>query len=134
MVVVTATEALLWTDGRYFLQAEKELGREWRLMRAGLPSTPEVPAYLKDSLPAGSRVGIDPQLHSAASARTLRSTLAGGGHALVSLGDNLVDRVWGAARPAARWPCCGFSPGFFPRTSAPILRGAHSAAASSLPG
>jgi hypothetical protein len=62
MVVVTAKEALLWTDGRYFLQAEKELGREWRLMRAGLPSTPEVPAYLKESLPAGSRVGIDPQV------------------------------------------------------------------------
>jgi hypothetical protein len=62
MVVVTAKEALLWTDGRYFLQAEKELGREWRLMRAGLPSTPEVPAYLKDTLPAASRVGIDPQV------------------------------------------------------------------------
>ena len=62
MVVVTAKEALLWTDGRYFLQAEKELGREWRLMRAGLPGTPEVPAYLKESLPAGSRVGIDPQV------------------------------------------------------------------------
>lgn len=130
MVVVTTKEALLWTDGRYFLQAEKELGREWRLLRAGLPSTPEVPAYLKDALPAGSRVGIDPQargrarprmprnhdrdalscvacfptllhqLHSATSARTLRSTLAGGGHKLVPLPHNLVDSVWGAARPA----------------------------------
>jgi len=59
-VVVTATEALLWTDGRYFLQAQKELGREWRLMRAGMPSTPELPTYLKDSLAAGARVGIDP--------------------------------------------------------------------------
>jgi Xaa-Pro aminopeptidase len=40
------------------------------------------------------------QLHSAASARTLRTTLAGGGHKLVSLPDNLVDRVWADARPA----------------------------------
>jgi Xaa-Pro aminopeptidase len=68
MVVVTLTEALLWTDGRYFLQAEKELGREWRLMRAGLPGTPEVPVYLKESLPTGSRVGIDPQVRSSACA------------------------------------------------------------------
>jgi len=122
-VVVTATEALLWTDGRYFLQAQKELGREWRLMRAGTGSTPEMPTYLKDNLAAGARVGIDPlvrallgypshggsdlrscvraQLHSATSARALRSTLASGGKKLVSLTDNLVDRVWGAARPAA---------------------------------
>ena len=121
--MVTATEALLWTDGRYFLQAQKELGREWRLMRAGTGSTPEMPTYLKDNLAAGARVGIDPlvrallcttsraaesdlctllraQLHSATSARSLRSTLASGGQKLVSLTDNLVDRVWGAARPA----------------------------------
>jgi Xaa-Pro aminopeptidase len=60
--VITATEALLWTDGRYFLQAEKELGAEWRLMRAGLPGTPEYPTYLKETLPAGARVGVDPQV------------------------------------------------------------------------
>lgn len=35
--VVTATEALLWTDGRYFLQAEQQLGPEWTLMKEGLP-------------------------------------------------------------------------------------------------
>lgn len=102
-MVVTATEALLWTDGRYFLQAESELGPEWRLQRAGLPSTPEVPTYLKDALAYGARVGIDPQLHSAGWARTLRSTLASGGQKLVSLPENLVDRVWAAERPAA--PC-----------------------------
>ena len=60
--VVTSSEALLWTDGRYFLQAETELGSEWRLMRAGVPGTPEVAAYLKTTLPLGARVGIDPQV------------------------------------------------------------------------
>ena len=65
--MVTATEALLWTDGRYFLQAQKELGREWRLMRAGTGSTPEMPTYLKDNLAAGARVGIDPLVRGTAS-------------------------------------------------------------------
>jgi Xaa-Pro aminopeptidase len=39
---VTAEQALLWTDGRYFLQAETELGPEWTLMRGGTGSCPEV--------------------------------------------------------------------------------------------
>jgi Xaa-Pro aminopeptidase len=34
--VITAKEALLWTDGRYFAQAEKELDKtSWTLMRDG---------------------------------------------------------------------------------------------------
>lgn len=38
--LVTPDRALLWTDGRYFLQAEAELGAEWSLMRAGEPDVP----------------------------------------------------------------------------------------------
>jgi hypothetical protein len=41
-VVVTLDTAALWTDGRYFLQGEKELGPDWQLMRAGTPGCPEV--------------------------------------------------------------------------------------------
>ena len=38
--IVTETEAALWTDGRYFNQAEKQLDNaHWTLMRAGLPGT-----------------------------------------------------------------------------------------------
>lgn len=32
---MTANEALLWTDGRYFLQAEKQLDSNWTLMKSG---------------------------------------------------------------------------------------------------
>ena len=41
-VVVTPDKALLWTDGRYFLQASQELGKEWTLMKAGTPGCPDV--------------------------------------------------------------------------------------------
>ena len=37
-----AAQALLWTDGRYFLQAEQQLGPGWTLMRHGTPTCPEV--------------------------------------------------------------------------------------------
>lgn len=69
-------------------------------MRAGTPGTPEVQVYLKDTLPPKSKVGIDPQVHSAASARALKAALEEGGHALVSLRENPVDAVWGSGRPA----------------------------------
>lgn len=44
--LVTAQEAALWTDGRYYLQAEKQLDSNWTLMKAGLPGTPSKEDYL----------------------------------------------------------------------------------------
>ncbi|CAI7823893.1 unnamed protein product [Closterium sp. NIES-53] len=58
--VVTRERALLWTDGRYFLQAEQQLPPGWDLMRAGMPGVPSVADWLAEALPAGSRVGVDP--------------------------------------------------------------------------
>jgi Xaa-Pro aminopeptidase len=40
LAVITRDDARCWTDGRYFLQAGKELGPGWTLMKAGLPETP----------------------------------------------------------------------------------------------
>lgn len=40
--LVTTDKALLWTDGRYFLQASQELGPDWTLMKAGTEGVPEV--------------------------------------------------------------------------------------------
>jgi hypothetical protein len=39
---VTKDKAFLWTDGRYFLQAEKELSEEWTLMKAEEPGVPTI--------------------------------------------------------------------------------------------
>lgn len=47
--VITEKEALLWTDGRYFLQAEKELEPSlWTLMKDRLPTTVPIEIYLAD--------------------------------------------------------------------------------------
>lgn len=58
--VVTKDKAALWTDGRYFLQAEKQLSSCWNLMRAGNPGVPTPSEWLNDALAPGGRVGIDP--------------------------------------------------------------------------
>ncbi|KAI7835935.1 hypothetical protein COHA_010169 [Chlorella ohadii] len=100
--VVTTDAALLWTDGRYFLQAEQQLGPDWTLMRDSTPGVPQLVDWLAESLPAGARVGIDPWVHTVEAAEKLRRRLKTSGKSLVALeGGNLVDGVWGAARPAA---------------------------------
>ncbi len=59
-VAVTADEAALWTDGRYFLQASRELeGSGIELMRTGMPGVPSLAEYLEDKLPEGGTLGFD---------------------------------------------------------------------------
>ena len=99
--VVTETDALLWTDGRYYAQAAKELPSDWVLMKDRLPDTPSVGQWLASTLPREARVGIDPTTFPIASAKRLRDELAAKGIELIPLeGENLVDRVWGDEKPA----------------------------------
>ena len=94
-VLVTREEALLWTDGRYFLQAEKELSGEWTLMRMNQEAVPTLEDWLSANLPEGGLLGIDPYVHSIADAEKLQAAVGKvGGAALQSLPSNLVDSVW----------------------------------------
>eukprot|EP00929_Paragymnodinium_shiwhaense_P036672 TRINITY_DN19616_c0_g4_i1.p1 TRINITY_DN19616_c0_g4~~TRINITY_DN19616_c0_g4_i1.p1 ORF type:complete len:747 (-),score=158.92 TRINITY_DN19616_c0_g4_i1:159-2303(-) len=99
--LVTSGEALLWTDGRYFLQAEKQLPEGWSLMKTGVKGTPEIPEWLLGNLKAGQTVGMDAFVHPASFAIDLKSRLAKKGMSMKTLDDNLVDQVWATARPPA---------------------------------
>jgi len=62
---VTATEAGLFTDGRYFIQAEQELlGTGITLYRSGMENVPTPEEKLKDLLAAGGTLGFDGRLLS----------------------------------------------------------------------
>lgn len=57
--LVTMNEALLWADGRYFIQAEKQIdGSEFRLMKKDTPGFPDLIGWLAEYMPHGSRVGM----------------------------------------------------------------------------
>lgn len=59
-LVATLDGAFLWTDGRYFLQAERELsGSGITLMRDGERGVPTVLQFLEKEMPAKSRLGFD---------------------------------------------------------------------------
>ena len=57
--VVTMTESAVWADGRYFVQAEKEIaGTEIQLMRMGEPGVPTAEQYCGKVLPEGGKLGL----------------------------------------------------------------------------
>jgi len=99
--IVTENEAALWTDGRYFLQASKQLDADsWTLMKDGLPDTPTQADWLCKVLPSdGGRVGVDPYLLQVDVWKPLSKQLESSGHSLVATPQNLVDVAWGAERP-----------------------------------
>lgn len=94
-VLVARKQAWLWTDGRYFLQAEQQLqGSGIELMRQGLPGVPTIDELLASALNKGARVGVDPRVISPMLADRLRNALLSRGAELVLLEDNLVDAIW----------------------------------------
>lgn len=100
-VIVTTTAAALFTDGRYFLQAEQQLDTNWTLIKSGTPGAPSEVEWLLKNLPPKSVVGIDPFLTSIDTGRTLRTKLTAAGHKVALVESNLVDVVWGThGRPA----------------------------------
>lgn len=75
-VVVTRDKAGLWTDSRYFLQADKELkGTGIELFREGLPHTPSIEEWLITELGENSYVGIDGNVYAAREAINLTQKL-----------------------------------------------------------
>lgn len=92
--VVTATEAGLWTDSRYFIQAEEQLrGSGCKLYRLKIEGTPTIGEYLRDSLGEGSTVGFDGRLFAEAEIEDLKSVL-GTKHISIMSTPDPMDDIW----------------------------------------
>ena len=75
-VVVTKDNAGLWTDSRYFIQAEEQLkGTGIQLFKDRLPETPSISEWLGSVLNKGEKVGIDGWVNSMQEAASLRKEL-----------------------------------------------------------
>lgn len=93
-VVVTLQKAGLWTDSRYFLQAEEQLrGTGIDLYRLKLEGTPGIEEFLLANLAERDRVGIDGTVFAAADLFRLRGRLADGGLKVEST-DDPMDAIW----------------------------------------
>lgn len=75
-LVVTADFAGLWTDGRYFLQAEQQLsGSGIALCKIGQPGVPTVQQWLETHLISGQVLGFDGRTMNAATGTALEQAL-----------------------------------------------------------
>ncbi|KAK3368199.1 peptidase M24, structural domain-containing protein [Podospora didyma] len=98
--VVTHDKAALATDGRYFNQAAKQLDQNWLLLKTGLQDVPTWQEWVATEAAAGKVVGVDPTLISSSIAGKLDESIKkNGGARLEAVTGNLVDLVWGSARP-----------------------------------
>ena len=121
-LLVLAGEAYLWTDGRYFLQAEQQLrGSGIELMRAGQPGVPLLSAFLAEKLPEGGVLAFDGRTVSTRLHRTLEKALAEK-HVRMEGGFDPAEGIW-LGRPAlsaaAVWP---FDSGVTRREKLALLR------------
>lgn len=98
-VVITPEKAILWTDGRYFLQAEKELATSCvELYKMGEENVPTTFEYIENEVPEGSKIGFDGRAISAAMGAGLEASLSKKNITISYEGD-LLDEVW-EDRPA----------------------------------
>lgn len=75
-VIVTQDEAILWTDGRYFIQAENELkDSEYKLYKMATPGYPTYIEYLKEKLKSGDTLGFDGRMVNQADYEKLKITV-----------------------------------------------------------
>jgi len=94
-LVITQTQAGLWTDSRYFIQAENQLDTDcFTLFKMALPETPTMEDWIVKILKSGQKVGIDPKLISQKSFSDRGEKLEKNGAGVCSVEENLVDAVW----------------------------------------
>lgn len=92
--VITLKDAGLWTDGRYFIQAENQLkGSGVTLYRMGEAGVPTIEAFLKDSLNKGAKVAFDGKVISVDYFRGLQKALESKEFSY-DVSEDLIDKVW----------------------------------------
>ncbi|GAB1302749.1 Xaa-Pro aminopeptidase 2 [Apodemus speciosus] len=95
--VVSMRRAAVWTDSRYWTQAERQMDCNWELHRE--VSISSIVAWILAEVPDGENVGFDPFLFSVDSWISYDGELQGSSRHLLSVTTNLVDMAWGSERP-----------------------------------
>ncbi|XP_068182051.1 xaa-Pro aminopeptidase 2 [Antennarius striatus] len=90
--VVTQTKATLWTDSRYWVQAERQMDCNWELEKD--VSISSVAEWLIAEVPPSGWIGFDPFLFSIKTQESYNISLESSGRSLKSIPVNLVDQVW----------------------------------------
>ena len=97
--VITMDKAGLWTDGRYFVQAEEQLsGSEIKLYRMGEPEFPTLDEFLEEELPVDGCLGFDGRVVNSELGYGLQNLLQEK-NVTINCSKDLVGEIW-TSRPA----------------------------------
>ena len=92
--VVTKDQAGLWTDGRYFIQAEKELsGSGITLFRSGEPGVDTIEQFLERELPSGGVIGFDGRTVGVTAGKNY-AQIAEQKQGRIAYASDLIGRIW----------------------------------------
>jgi Xaa-Pro aminopeptidase len=123
VAVVLTKEAALFVDGRYTLQARKQVdANAWSIEPLNDPP-PE--NWLSKHLKPGDRFGFDPWLHTSAAAERLAAACAKAGAELVALESNPLDAVWTGRPPPPLAPVAVHGTQFSGEVEAEKLKRIH---------
>jgi Xaa-Pro aminopeptidase len=90
--VVLTQEAAIFVDGRYTIQAAKQVDAKAWAVESLIDPPPE--SWVSAHLKSGDRLGFDPWLHTFAAAERLSAACAKAGAELVAVDSNPVDAIW----------------------------------------
>ncbi|KYQ48634.1 Xaa-Pro aminopeptidase 1 [Trachymyrmex zeteki] len=101
IAIVTIDKAVLWTDGRYHVQANHQLDCNWILMKRGEHDVPTITEWLMQEFQNRSevRIGANPKLIPAFTWEMWEHELANSSVRLVAVHNDLVDLIWQVGRP-----------------------------------
>jgi Xaa-Pro aminopeptidase len=123
MAIVLTHEAAVFVDGRYTLQAAKQVDRKAWSVEPLVDPPPET--WLAKHLKAGDRLGFDPWLHTSAAAERLATACVKAGAELVAVDSNPLDSVWTERPPPPLAPVAIHGPQFSGEAEADKLRRIH---------
>ncbi|UPJ43730.1 aminopeptidase P family protein [Bradyrhizobium sp. 40] len=92
LAVVLTHEAAVFVDGRYTIQAAKQVDSRAWAVESLIDPPPE--SWMSAHLKAGDRLGFDPWLHTFAAAERLSAACTKAGAELVAVDSNPVDAIW----------------------------------------
>jgi len=94
--LVTQDFAGMWTDGRYYLQAEKQLDEGWEMKKIVKGET--YADWVKANMTAGQTLAVFDNTYPTGSFATRKEEFAKKDVSMIAIDENLVDIVWGAEK------------------------------------
>ena len=94
--LVTQDVALMWTDGRYYIQIEKELFNGWKMKKMG-EGEESITEYILNNLPKNQKIAMDFSLFTHERAKLMKIRL--NEYKFIDDRDNIIDICWSKLKP-----------------------------------